>query len=921
MKITLTPKANLVLILLGLILIWASFYWAAPLVADSEQFSEVFSADRSKLTARDRQTSILEEKDNQTSIKLAGADQIPLRFNALRDAVGTLTLTTVEPEHCQGAAKSSTASFDISVNGYLLYEFEILNFGHPHSIPLAVQESDALTITPWLNEDTSCHWVKLDFQSSASYYRNASILISTIWIFFIGFLSVYGYWILGLLFYALFLLLITAEKANFGPLSLESITGYSLVAFSACLLFVTIRQLPIKKLRIVLAGISTVCLNVLIFALSISLVYFHNSDAVLSELTFFSIFQTNLEELLDFASQFLELKWIVLAIFGLAIFNLGIFLQFTSEARRLALLMPLSFLLILAASAYVHAEDLKLFHLASTAGKKYQFELERYRKVNEKRQLKNSSLKASPRGKGETFIVVIGESVNKAHMSLFGYFRETTPNLDQLARNNQLFVFKDSFSTHVHSVESLKLALTETSVRNPEAFFSMPSIIDIANSAGLQTTWISNQVSMGLWDNVISIMANSANNVVRLNKSIGTQSVSQMDDSVVLPKLEATLNAGPNENRLIVIHLMGSHWKYCDRFPESFNRFVELPTEKDFPVGDISKTRAKNINCYDNSILFTDYVVSEIIQQLESLQGISGLIYFSDHSDDVLNGKGHDAGRFTFHMANIPVVIWLSKKYREQYLDKIQNLNENISSTIPNDFIFEIALGMMGIETNGLNPENNPFESSFISRRSEFPMLHGNKRWDDPSNIVYTKIKNLKEFESGGLKDRLVVTNINNRYDLGEAIHDGFRLFAFDRPGEGQMEILELPPDQSLSQLQQHLNKDKSIEEVIRSLSNVQKRVSTASPGSSFTADSSRLIDRTKSDPSGMLALTSNEYSLLSEQEEPSVGGSQDYIIFDKSLSLAEEGLLRRFREQPYSDDPKVRYVILRYTSSLDSSQ
>ena len=76
---------------------------------------------------------------------------------------------------------------------------------------------------------------------------------------------------------------------------------------------------------------------------------------------------------------------------------------------------------------------------------------------------------------------------------------------------------------------------------------------------------------------------------------------------------------------------MGTHGPYWRRYPEEFNRF-----RGPIPVADIGGSRidekaSDQINTYDNAVLYNDYVVSTLIEELRAQQGVSSLSYLSDH--------------------------------------------------------------------------------------------------------------------------------------------------------------------------------------------------------------------------------------------------------------------------------------------------
>ena len=69
-------------------------------------------------------------------------------------------------------------------------------------------------------------------------------------------------------------------------------------------------------------------------------------------------------------------------------------------------------------------------------------------------------------GKPATLVLVIGESTNRDHMSLYGYPRSTTPKLD--AMRQELSVFKQVVAPRPYTIEVLQQALTLADQENPD---------------------------------------------------------------------------------------------------------------------------------------------------------------------------------------------------------------------------------------------------------------------------------------------------------------------------------------------------------------------------------------------------------------------------------------------------------------------
>lgn len=167
------------------------------------------------------------------------------------------------------------------------------------------------------------------------------------------------------------------------------------------------------------------------------------------------------------------------------------------------------------------------------------------------------------------------------------------------------------------------------------------SFIDIAKKAGIQTLWISNQDPSKSTPNAIAKSTHPPF-LLRLDSLL-----ERFDDALLAQVSEAVLSEHPH--KLIVVHLMGSHFQYKERYPESFNCFKTAEKINAF-APKISARATEIINQYDNSIRYTDFILNEIRELLIQSDQASVLTYLSDHGEKVFdsqNFKGYEPTKFS----------------------------------------------------------------------------------------------------------------------------------------------------------------------------------------------------------------------------------------------------------------------------------
>ncbi|BDH43988.1 phosphoethanolamine transferase CptA [Salmonella enterica subsp. enterica serovar Choleraesuis] len=262
-----------------------------------------------------------------------------------------------------------------------------------------------------------------------------------------------------------------------------------------------------------------------------------------------------------------------------------------------------------------------------------------------------------------TLVLIIGESTQRNRLSLYGYGRETTPNLDALHKQDKNFtVFNDVVTSRPYTIEILEQALTFADEKHPDLYLTQPSLMNMMKQAGYKTFWITNQQSMTKRNTMLTVFSKQTDEQFYMNQQ-RNQSARQYDSDVLTP-FEKVLK-DPAPKKLIIVHLLGTHINYKYRYPETFDKFKGRDAA--VPAG-VSDDNLETYNSYDNAVLFNDHVVSSLIKDYKATDPNGFLLYFSDHGEEVYDTPPHDIqGRNeeapTRHMYNIPFMVWTSPKW------------------------------------------------------------------------------------------------------------------------------------------------------------------------------------------------------------------------------------------------------------------
>lgn len=337
-----------------------------------------------------------------------------------------------------------------------------------------------------------------------------------------------------------------------------------------------------------------------------------------------------------------------------------------------------------------------------------------FKKLKSERQKRSDKIDAELINPDRPGVVVLiqGESANRNHMSLYGYYRDTNPLLKQA---DDLIIYKDVLSGYHSTITSITGALTESNLENKRKSYECFNIMDVCRASGITTYWLSNQSPIGFLDNIITLLAQQSDKQEFLNLTSGL-SLSKNEqpsyDSVLLEALERTLRE-EGDHKFIVLHLLGSHGRYAQRYPPEFARFSG------------SSKKKKVIAEYDNSILYNDYVIDNILKILRTYADETNTpiaaVYLSDHGENVYDDAdyaGHDYSDTLYQsIVEIPYLVWLSDEYQKAYPDKSTQIYDHKDMPYITDDNFHSLIDLLNIETSVLEPQRSVFNKNFNEKR------------------------------------------------------------------------------------------------------------------------------------------------------------------------------------------------------------
>ena len=284
-------------------------------------------------------------------------------------------------------------------------------------------------------------------------------------------------------------------------------------------------------------------------------------------------------------------------------------------------------------------------------------------------------------------VLVIGETSRACNWQLNGYHRETTP---LLANTSDLIYFRDCMSQSNTTHKSIPIILSPATANNFDAIYSSKGLLAAYNEADYQTAFLSNEPRNKSFNDHL---AEQAQEVLFLRDHHSTTPM----DSLLLPEIQRVLE-NSSKKLLLVVHTYGSHSTYSDRYERHHAHF-----QPDLVSKSTKENREMLINAYDNSIRYTDRMLYDIIQQLDSTERPAVMLYVSDHGEDIYDDNRnlflHASPWPSYYQMHVPMFVWANEQYRAEYTQRIALLESRTNEPIQTDCIFPTILGLGGIST------------------------------------------------------------------------------------------------------------------------------------------------------------------------------------------------------------------------------
>lgn len=313
-------------------------------------------------------------------------------------------------------------------------------------------------------------------------------------------------------------------------------------------------------------------------------------------------------------------------------------------------------------------------------------------KIGEDAQ-RNPDIKLQPR-KSLT-VLVVGESARAENFGILGYPRDTTPTLDKEAG---LIAFTDVHSCGTETAVSVPCMFSNMGRKNYDASKAKneEGLLDVLKRAGIDVIWRDNQSGCkGTCDRVtVQDVSNLKDPALCAN--------SECRDEILLQGLQSFIDH-LDKDTVLVLHQMGSHGpEYFKRYPKEYEHFT--PVCESNALNNCS--RESIVNGYDNTLVYTDHVLSSLIDVLRSNQDKvdTAMLYLSDH--------GESLGEYNLFLHGTPYMLapeqqkhvamlaWFSDSYQKAYSVDTHCLQMSRDKPLSQDNLFHSMLGLLEVKSS-----------------------------------------------------------------------------------------------------------------------------------------------------------------------------------------------------------------------------
>lgn len=309
------------------------------------------------------------------------------------------------------------------------------------------------------------------------------------------------------------------------------------------------------------------------------------------------------------------------------------------------------------------------------------YDLHQRQNRKEEIRLPDAGIKGSDR---RAMVLIIGESARRDHFSLYGYARETTP---LLSSTGNLTVYNAN-SNATYTTGGVKAMLDYTKTR--KLYEILPNYL---YRTGVDVIWRT---------------SNWGQPPLHIEKYADDKALALLypeadagHDVILTEHLDDAIRSSDKCRVLVVLHTSTSHGPmYCKKYPPEFERFTPVCRT----VEMANSTTEEVVNAYDNTILYTDFLIHRVIALVSSLEGwTTSVMFVSDH--------GESLGENNLYMHGMPMAVAPKEQYEIPFIVWNSDCNQRMKKEelVDQYYVFHSVVDFLGISTPVFDPAKSLF--------------------------------------------------------------------------------------------------------------------------------------------------------------------------------------------------------------------
>jgi lipid A ethanolaminephosphotransferase len=282
-------------------------------------------------------------------------------------------------------------------------------------------------------------------------------------------------------------------------------------------------------------------------------------------------------------------------------------------------------------------------------------------------------------------VLVIGESARSQNFSLYGYQKNTNPLLSKVPN----IVHFNATSAATYTTAGVKAILDHK--RTDDLYEILPNYLyrNDVEVIWRTTNWGEPPVHIKNYQKSESFRQNC--------KTDGCDY-----DEVLLTDLKEQIQNSKKNKIVVILHTSTSHGPtYSKKYPPKFETFK--PVCNSVELGKCSQNEL--INAYDNTIIYTDYILSEVVKELKILKDYkSAMIFVSDH--------GESLGEKNLYMHGIPISIAPKEQYEIPFIVWVSENSKQLKplKEVTQYHVFHSILNYLNIQSPIYDEQMNIFK-------------------------------------------------------------------------------------------------------------------------------------------------------------------------------------------------------------------